>query len=231
MILAAGRGTRLGDLGERQAKALIEVGAEPLLARQLRYLGEHGVDRVIVNASHLAEQLAGFAAEHHGPPELDLVIEPEPLGTAGGAVNALPLFTGAPILVLYGDVLVTERIEPMIALHSKHRPVATLGVFYSEDASAKGVVELSGSRVTAFHEKDPARRSGWANGGVYLVEPGWLAEWADHGPPLDFGFDLFPAALEKGRDLRAHRLERPVLDIGTPADLARARERWSSLQG
>src|SRR4051794_3221368 len=203
MVLAAGRGTRLGDLGERQAKALMEIGGEPLLARQLRYLRQHRIDRVIVNGSHLAEQLEEFATEHRGPPELELVIEPEPLGTAGGAVNALPRFKGDPILVLYGDVILTEGIEPLIALHAEHRPVASLGVFHSEDASTKGVVELSGSRVTAFHEKDPARTSGWANGGVYVVEPTWLAEWTDQDAPLDFGFDLFPAALGTGRALRA----------------------------
>jgi NDP-sugar pyrophosphorylase family protein len=186
---------------------------------------------VIVNGSHLAEQLEEFAAEHQGPPELELVIEPAPLGTAGGAVNALPLFKGDPILVLYADVILTERLDPMIALHGKHRPVATLGVFHSDDSSSKGVVELSGSRVTSFREKDPARTSGWANGGVYVVEPTWLAEWTDQDTPLDFGFDLFPAALATGRELRGHRLARPVLDIGTPADLARARELGSSLQG
>jgi NDP-sugar pyrophosphorylase family protein len=231
MVLAAGRGTRLGNLGARQAKVLIEIGGEPLLARQLRYLGGQGIERVIVNASHLAEQLEEFAAGHHGLPELELVIEPEPLGTAGGTVNALPLFKDNPILVLYGDVILTEGIEPMIALHDQHRPVATLGVFHTDDAGAKGVVELSGSLITAFHEKDPARTSGWANGGVYLVELGWLAEWTDHELPLDFGFDLFPAALDRGRDLRAHRLASPVLDIGTPGDLDRARELGSSMQG
>jgi NDP-sugar pyrophosphorylase family protein len=231
MVLAAGRGTRLGDLGERQAKTLIEIGGEPLLARQLRYLREHGIERVIINGSHLVEQLQEFASEHRGKPDLQLVVESEPLGTAGGTVNALPLFEGDPILVLYGDVLLTEGIDPLIALHAKHRPVATLGVFHSDDASAKGVVELSDSRVTGFHEKDRAKTSGWVNAGVYVIEPSWLAEWSDRKPPLDFGFDLFPAALAVGGEIRAHRLARPVLDIGTPADLARARELGSALQG
>jgi NDP-sugar pyrophosphorylase family protein len=231
MILAAGRGTRLGALGERQAKALIDIGGEPLLARQLRYLGDHGIERAIVNSSHLAEQIETFAASYSGGPELELVIEREPLGTAGGALNALHLFKGRPILILYADVILAERIEPMLALHDEHRPVATIGVFHSEDASAKGVVELSDSHVTAFHEKDPNRTSGWANGGIYVVEPAWLAEWGDRDAPLDFGLDLFPASIEMGREVRAHRLATPVLDIGTPADLAKARELGSSLQG
>lgn len=224
MILAAGRGTRLGALGERQAKALVDIGGEPLLSHQLRYLGEHGVERVVVNASHLAEQLEEFAAGRHGSPELQVVVEPEALGTAGGVLNALPLFSPDPILVLYGDVILGEELGPMSALHHQHHPVATLAVYHSDQAQAKGVVELDKSLITAFHEKDPAKTAGWVNAGVYIVEPGWLAEYPG-GTKLDFGFDLFPAALAAGRELRGHRLASPVLDIGTPADLALARDR------
>jgi mannose-1-phosphate guanylyltransferase len=228
MVLAAGRGTRLGALGERKPKALIEIGDEPLLAHQLRHLGAQGIERVVVNASHLAEQLEEFAADWRGTPELELVIEPEPLGTAGGVLNALPLFTPDPILVLYGDVVSTETLEPMAALHHDHRPVATLAVFQSADASEKGVVEVSASRINAFHEKNPRLTRGWVNAGIYIVEPSWLGEWRDRDAPLDFGFDLFPAAVRSGRPLRAYRLVNPVLDIGTPRDLARARELRSS---
>lgn len=224
MVLAAGRGTRLGDLGERQAKALIEIDGRPLLDHQLDYLAGQGADRVVVNASHLARQLEEFAEAHQGAPELEVIVEPEPLGTAGGVLNALPRFSPGPLLVLYGDVIVSEDLGAMAALHREHGPVATLAVYHSDQAEAKGLVELSDSVVTAFHEKDPARSLGWVNAGVYIVEPEWLEGFRGKAP-LDFGFDLFPAALAAGRELRGHRLASPVLDIGTPADLARARER------
>ena len=42
------------------------VGGEPLLARQLRYLGREGVERVVVNASHLSEQIEEFCSELEG---------------------------------------------------------------------------------------------------------------------------------------------------------------------
>jgi len=224
MILAAGRGTRLGDEGKRRAKALVDIGGDPLLAHQLHYLGSQGVERVVINASHLAEQVEEFAGRHADPPQLEVVLEAEALGTAGGVINALPSFLPGSILVLYGDVIATEDLGPMASVHQQGHPVATLAVYHSDAAQAKGVVELSDSTVTAFHEKDPGRSSGWVNAGIYLVEPEWLRGFTLDGP-LDFGFDLFPAALEGGQELRAHRLEQAVLDIGTPADLALARER------
>ncbi len=224
MILAAGRGTRLGELGERRAKALVEIGGEPLLSHQLRYLGAHGVERVVINASHLASQLERFAVDRRGPPDLEVVLEPEPLGTAGGVINALPRFSQGPILVVYGDVVSGEDLRPMAALHERERPVATLAAYHSDQASEKGLLELSGSLVTAFHEKDPDRTSGWVNAGLYIAERAWLDGYR-RGDHLDFGFDLFPEALALGLELRAHRLAAPVIDIGTPTDLALARER------
>jgi NDP-sugar pyrophosphorylase family protein len=101
--------------------------------------------------------------------------------------------------------------------------MATLAVYETDRAHEKGVVDLDGNRVVAFHEKDPSRCSGWVNAGIYVVEPGWVDEFS-RGQNLDFGFDLFPAALATGRVLLAHRLAEPVLDIGTPTDLETAQD-------
>ena len=224
MILAAGRATRLGALGREQAKALIEFDGRPLLEHHLRYLARHGVSKVVVNASHLAAQIEAFAEGFEGPPSVRVSLEPEPLGTAGGVIRALPEFDGAPLLVLYGDVVIDEDLVPMGAVHERHRPVATLAVFHSEEVEGKGIVELSEDRVTGFREKDPGASAGWVNAGAYIVDPGWLGGF-EAEPKPDFGHDLFPAALAAGSELCAHRLASPVLDIGTPEDLARGRAR------
>jgi NDP-sugar pyrophosphorylase family protein len=224
MILAAGRATRLGALGRERAKALIEFDGRPLLEHHLRYLGRHGVSKVVVNASHLASQIETFAAGFEGPPSVEVSLEPEPLGTAGGVISALAAFDAAPLLVLYGDVVIDEDLGPMAAVHERHGPVATLAVFHSEEVEGKGVVELSGDRVTGFREKDPDATAGWVNAGAYIVDPDWLRGFDAEAKP-DFGTDLFPGALAAGRDLRAHRLAGPALDIGTPPDLARAQAR------
>ena len=64
MILAAGRGTRLGQLGQTVPKVLVDVGGEPLLARQIPYLKDSGIERIVINAHHLADQIQSFAAAH-----------------------------------------------------------------------------------------------------------------------------------------------------------------------
>jgi NDP-sugar pyrophosphorylase family protein len=222
MVLAAGRGTRLGALGERIPKALVEIDGIPLLARQLDYLRAHGVESVVVNASHLADQIGDFARRRGDGPAVTVVVEPEPLGTAGGVINALPHLSEARLLVLYGDVVCGEDLKPMSEMHQRETPVATISVYHSDHAEAKGVVETDGSLVTNFYEKDPNRTSGWVNAGIYIVEVDWLTGFPV-GEFLDFGHDLFPAALHSHKAIRAHRLREPVIDVGTPDDLERAR--------
>jgi mannose-1-phosphate guanylyltransferase len=222
MILAAGRGTRLGALGERIPKALVEIDGVPLLRRQLDYLAAHGVESIVVNASHLADQIEEFAGSYSDGPEITVVVEAEPLGTAGGVINAMPHLNPGPVFVLYGDVVCGEDLKPMAELHERETPVATIAVYHSDHAEAKGVVEVDGSAVTNFYEKDPDRTSGWVNAGIYIVEVDWLTRFPG-GEFLDFGYDVFPAALQDQKSIRAHRLRERVIDVGTPEDLEKAR--------
>lgn len=216
MVLGAGKGTRLARLGLGVPKILVDVGGEPLLARQLRYLAGLGVERVVVNAHHLAEQVEEFAREHNGAPELVVVREPELLGTAGGVRNALDQLGDDPFLVIYGDVL----LDFPLALPRRAR--ATITVYESTQVAGKGTVEVDDDdMVTRFREKEDVAPPALINAGIYLLDPSFVRERVPAGPS-DFGHDVFPAALAAGEPIAVVRLAQPVLDVGTPEDLARA---------
>lgn len=227
MILAAGRGTRLGELGRMVAKVLVEVGGEPLLARQLRYLKEHGdVERVVINAHHLAPQIKRFVANHPYAQDIDVVVEPRLLGTAGGVHNALPLLGKEPFLVLYGDVIVDEPITALVETHRRAQAAATLTLYRTSAIEGKGTVELTAAgAVCAFHEKSRAaeNREAYVNAGLYVLEPTLMSRFPA-GVELDFGHDVFPAALADNVAIAAHVLSAPVIDMGTPTMLALARQ-------
>ena len=224
MILAAGRGTRLGGLGQTTPKVLVEINGRPLLERQLDYLERNGVDQVVVNAHHHAAQIASFARTYSGPLGLVCVIEERLLGTAGGVRNALDRLQPGPFLVLYGDVLVDAPLEPILERHRELEASATLTVHEAQSSEGKGVVEVDQlGRIRRFTEKG-AQTEGpvLINSGVYMLESS-LMETLPRGVESDFGSDVFPAALELGLPLYAARLAEPVIDIGTPEGLALAR--------
>jgi NDP-sugar pyrophosphorylase family protein len=226
MILAAGKGTRLGDLGRAHAKVMIDVGGESLLARHLRLLESLGVQRVVINVSHLAEQVQDAARAYAGPIEIVCIEELELLGTSGGVRNALDHLLPGPFIVMYGDVLVREQLAPMLEAHKQHGGVATLAVYGADDALGKGTVETdSDGQITGFAEKEDhgsATDSFLINAGIYVLEAELVAE-LEAGAFSDFGLDVFPRALANGRALFVYELSEPVIDVGTPEGLAAAR--------
>ena len=105
MLLAAGRGERMGALTANCPKPLLPVAGKPLLQHHLERLAAAGIHQVVVNAYYLAEAIQGFLDSWHAAPlDVELVIEPELLETGGGIHNALPLLGEQPFLVINSDV-------------------------------------------------------------------------------------------------------------------------------
>jgi mannose-1-phosphate guanylyltransferase len=226
MILAAGRGTRLGSLGLKTPKVLVPIAGEPLLARQLRYLRAQGCRRVVINAHHHAEQLETFVRAYRGPSELRISKEPVLLGTAGGVRNALSLLESDPFLVLYGDVLIDAPLGPLFRSHDHTGADATIALYETQETEGKGLVELDErGRVRSFVEKGRSRpeASALVNAGVYVLTRHLVEETTAVGTESDFGNTVWPAAVAAGHGIFGHTLDGPVIDVGTPEGLERAR--------
>jgi NDP-sugar pyrophosphorylase family protein len=222
MLLAAGRGTRLRTLGLGVPKILVDIGGEPLLAHQLRYLERGGAARVVVNAHHLADQVVAAANSYEGPLELLTVVEPQLLGTAGAVRNALHLFAESPFVVLYGDVLIDASLRDIVDAHLDSGAVATLTAYESDQLEGKGVIEVDHAKqVTGFVEKGRSAGVGLVNAGLYVVDHDLVAG-LPVGVELDFGLDVLPAAIADGKRIFAYTLASPVIDVGTPEALALA---------
>ena len=108
MIFAAGMGTRLKPLTDTMPKALVRVGGEPLIKHVIQNLSEAGVDRIVVNVHHFAQQIIDYLTENDNF-GLDIRISDESAGlleTGGGIKHAAQLFApAAPILIHNVDIL------------------------------------------------------------------------------------------------------------------------------
>ncbi len=113
MILAAGLGTRLRPLTHHTPKPLVEVDGVPMLERVAQRLLDAGADRILVNVSHLAEQVEDYVRDadwrtaEGAPVEVVVSNEPDgPLETGGGIKKAAGFFRrDAPFLVHNADIL------------------------------------------------------------------------------------------------------------------------------
>jgi len=225
VILAAGKGSRLGALGEATPKPLIPVSGKCPLERHLESCARAGVERVFINTHHLADAIRTFAGDGS---RFGLTIrysfEPELLGTAGALNNFRDDIGGGAIFVLYGDNVLECDLQALGAEHDRSRAVATIALHPREDVSTSGMVVLDdGGRITRFVEKPPKELqvSNLVNAGVYCLDPSVLMRIP--AGVSDFGHDIFPGLLADGAHLQGFVLEGDVLPIDTPELLARAR--------
>jgi NDP-sugar pyrophosphorylase family protein len=131
MILAAGLGTRLGELTRDIPKALIDVGGITVLERVATRLIEAGADHLIINVHHHAELImdfvrgnADFGVNVSFSREIDA-----PLETGGGLLHAAPLFRRDSSFFLHNvDVLCDLDLGAMFTAHVHAGALATLAV-------------------------------------------------------------------------------------------------------
>ena len=92
-------------LTDQMPKPLLPVGGVPLIERHIVSLAAAGITEIVVNTSHLADQLSTFLGSGD-PWGVDIVIshEASPLETAGGIIQALSLLGDQPFLVVNGDI-------------------------------------------------------------------------------------------------------------------------------
>ncbi|MAI98494.1 MAG: mannose-1-phosphate guanylyltransferase [Nisaea sp.] len=110
MLLAAGEGRRMMPLTADCPKPLLKVGGQAMLDRSLDRLQEVGVEKVIVNACYLGDQIAAHLAPRQQP-VVEIIHEKTPLETGGGVKGALPLLGADGFFVINGDSLWVDGIK------------------------------------------------------------------------------------------------------------------------
>ena len=126
MILAAGRGERMGTLTALQPKPLLKIGGVPLIEHHVERLAAFGVDEIVINLSYRGTQIRdrlgdgsrwglSIAYSEEGEP---------PLETAGGIVQALPLLGAEPFLLVNSDVF--TDFDCRVLMRTPHRPSIVL---------------------------------------------------------------------------------------------------------
>jgi MurNAc alpha-1-phosphate uridylyltransferase len=115
MILAAGLGERMRPLTDHTPKPLLRVGGVPLIEHHIRRLAVGGFRELVINVSHLGEQISAYCGDgsRWG---VAIAYSPEeaPLETAGGIHRALPLLGERPFLVVNGDIWIDYQFARLV---------------------------------------------------------------------------------------------------------------------
>ena len=187
LLLAAGLGTRLRPLTDSVPKCLVPIAGEPLLAHWLAALfADPRIERVLINTHHLADQVRAVVGSLPWRERVDLVHEPNLLGT-GGTVLANRAWLGdGPVFVAHADNLTDAPVSHIIDPHLAARGsvAMTMLAFRTPTPSTCGILELDAqARVVGFHEKVANPPGNLANGAVYVFEPEVVDRIAVAGRP------------------------------------------------
>ena len=105
MILAAGRGLRMGDLTKETPKPLLIFKGKPLIVWHIEKLSAAGFIDIVINVSYLAKKIKDYLGDgSRWGVRIIFSYENPVLETAGGIKKALPLLESDPLLVINSDI-------------------------------------------------------------------------------------------------------------------------------
>jgi N-acetyl-alpha-D-muramate 1-phosphate uridylyltransferase len=138
MVLAAGYGTRLKPLTDRMPKPLVPVAGKPMIEYALDNLRAYGIEEVIINVSHLKDQLTAYVSKSR-----DLTIkiseETEPLETGGGLKKALPLLGHEPFFTINSDIIWLDKGESALERLARHWDDAKMDILLLTQSKARAI--------------------------------------------------------------------------------------------
>ncbi|MFN8487885.1 MAG: nucleotidyltransferase family protein [Caldilineaceae bacterium] len=234
LILAAGKGTRIGHLTQNCPKPMLPVGEKPLLAYLVSWLRSYGIQEIALNLHHAPEVIINYFGDgRQFGVRLTYSHEPKLLGTAGAA-KRLEHFLDEPFVVVYGDVFTNLNLARLSAFHASCKTqmgqpaVLTLALYHVPNPTECGLVELDqANQVLRFVEKPLAHQvfTDLANAGIMVCTPEMLKVI----PPdtvSDFGRDVLPNLLANHAPVFGQTIadDEFLIDIGTPAGYQRAQD-------
>jgi len=225
VILAGGKGTRLGPLARDIPKSMVPVGGTPVLFHQLALLRANGVMEVVLCVNHLAHVIKDAVGDGASlGMRITYVDDGVPAGTAGAVLRAAA-YLNETFLVLYGDIMVAMDLRKLVAFHRSKKGVGTLVVHPTSHPHDSDLVDVDdASNIIAFSR--PPHQGRWHNLGsaaLYVLEPAALRHIRE-GFAEDFGRDVFPRMLAGEAALSAYNTPEYLRDTGTPERFARVEE-------
>ena len=246
MILAGGKGTRLGLLTKKMAKPAVSFAAKyRIIDFPLSNCANSGINTIGVLTQYEPTILDSYIGNgekwgFNGVHSLLTSIAPRQTdeganwykGTADAITQNIEFLDSMSpdyVVILSGDHIYKTTYNEMIDLHVDSKADATISVIEVDpkEASRFGIMAVDGEdRITEFQEKPKKPKSNLASMGVYVFTWKVLRKYliADKNADTDhdFGGDIIPAMLNDGLKLQAYRFKGYWRDVGTLQSLHEA---------
>jgi MurNAc alpha-1-phosphate uridylyltransferase len=221
VIMAGGRGTRLGRLTARRPKSLVDVHGRPFLEHQLELLRGSGIRRILLCVGYFGEQIKerigngrrlGVAVEYSEEGE-------ELLGTGGALKKAGP-FLDDRFFLLWGDSYLLLDYRKIWGAYLNGRCLGLMVVYKNSNERVRSNVAVRDGRVVLYDKWQPPPDMSYIDNG--------LSAWAKEilgmipaGRPFEVE-RLFQELAPRG-EVAAFETDQRFYEIGSKAGLAELR--------
>ncbi|EQD70935.1 mannose-1-phosphate guanyltransferase, partial [mine drainage metagenome] len=197
-----------------------------MMEHVISLLRRHGFEEIVVTVAFMANAIRTYFGDGS---EFGLSMvyatEESPLGTAGSVLNAAEQLTER-FLVISGDVLTDIDLSQIVKFHDDKGALCTIALKSVENPLEFGIViTREDGSIERFLEKPTWGQvfSDTINTGIYVLEPE-IFDFIEHGRPIDFAGDVFPAVLEHGSPLYGDIVDGYWEDVGTLEAYLKAHE-------
>ena len=221
LILAGGKGTRLGEITRETPKPLLLVAGKPFIEHLIISLKQQGIKNIIISTGYKSEKFEEYISNNPFEGiEIKCIPEPEPLGT-GGAVKFIEEHLRSSFLVLNGDTIFNIKFKDLVDLIAVPKDqICSVALRRTPDMTRYGQVSLEGHKILRFSEKaSTSTDDNIINGGIYFMKRDIFELLPSGMSSLEN--DIFPVLAKKGI-LAGKIFDSYFIDIGIPEDLKRA---------
>lgn len=191
IILAGGKGSRLGSVTEFTPKPMVRVGQYPLLWHIMSIYAKYGHKDFLVALGYQGDVIKDYFLNYQTKTSdffvnlstNDVTLDNQNNVTEdwnvglintglsslkGARIKRLERYIDGTTMMTYGDGVADINIDDLVAFHKSHGKCLTLtGV---HPPSRFGELSVSGDRLLNFEEK-PQTSTGVINGGYMVFEP------------------------------------------------------------
>lgn len=219
LILAGGKGKRLGALTRHRPKPMLPVAGKPMLEHIIAQLVDVHITTIYVSINYLG----GVIREHFGDGSrwgcsIEYVTEDIELGTAG-PIKLIEDRIQSPLIVTNGDVITTVNFGAFLDYHTASRLALTMGVRGYTVQVPYGVVSMDDAGLVVDLVEKPSQNFP-INAGIYVLEPR-LFKYIPGGTAYPMT-ELVRSAIRDGERIGAFIIHEIWDDVGVPTEFVTA---------
>jgi len=222
VIMAGGKGTRLGLFTKILPKPLVPIHEKPIIEHIIERFTDVGVDQFILTINYKARIMKAYFEELNPNYSVDFVEEHKPLGTAG-SLKFLENKFDKPFMVTNCDIIIEIDYRDLYEFHQKNNYDITLVASMKNYTIPYGTCELNGEgHLKQINEKP--EYDFLVNTGLYTINPDVL-----HLIPTDKLYHithLIEDAQKSGKRVGVYPIDDEAwIDVGQWADYQKVVDR------